>query len=293
LDNRRTNKAMAALCLAVALTAGATAGAGLLLRGDGIAIQVMSERGESYLMAATGIYRFNSQRMVAEGVGWDIFTLFIAVPALLAALPSLARGTLRGRLFALGMLGYFFYQYLMYAMAWAFGPLFVPFVVIYAASLAGIAWIASTFELKELPARFGESFPARGMAIFSLAMALLLVAMWTGRIVPATAGKIDGMLLGQTTMVVQALDLGLIVPFSVFTGLAALKRRPIGYLLSAALVVKGAAMAGAICLMVISAWVVEGQQQAVPLAIFGAATGVSLWLGLRIYRSVRAAGAPA
>lgn len=55
-------------------------------------------------------------------------TLALAVPALLAAVPAVARGSLRGRLLALGLLVYFFYQYLEYAVFWAFGPLFPLFV---------------------------------------------------------------------------------------------------------------------------------------------------------------------
>lgn len=35
------------------------------------------------------------------------------------------------RLFTLGIPGYLFYQYLMYAVTWAFGPLFLLFVAIY------------------------------------------------------------------------------------------------------------------------------------------------------------------
>jgi hypothetical protein len=284
--NRRTE--LAVLCLVVAILAGTAAAVGVFSRGDGSVDIAISPRGESYKMITSGVYRYNSERMVAEGIGWDVFTLFAAVPALFISLIGLARGSLRARLFVLGILGYLFYQYLMYAVAWAFGPLFLLFVVIYALSLVAAVRILVTIRITDLGSYVGEGFPALGMGIFSLAMAGILVIMWLGRIVPALSGEIQGILLGQTTLVVQALDLGLVVPLAVFTGITALRRRPIGYLLSSVMVIKGAAMAAAICTMLIAAWVVEGALEVAPFVIFAAAAAAAVWLAIRIYRSAQA-----
>lgn len=288
---RRNYTGIVILCAVVVAMVAAASGLGVFLRGGGETVTVTSPRGEEFEMVVDGIYRFNSQRMVAEGIGWDLVTLFLAVPVTLAALPGLARGTLRGRLLAAGMLAYFFYQYLMYATAWAFGPLFLLFVAIYAASLAGIGWIVSTIPLASLGERFSARFPARGMAIFSVVMAVILVGMWLGRIVPAMQGEIEGTLEGQTTLVVQALDLGIVVPLAVFTGVLAWRRRPLGYLLAGVFVVKGVAMAAAITAMVVSAWVVEGTPEIPPLVLFAAATIVAGWLAVRIFASAGSEGA--
>lgn len=284
--NRRIE--LVALCLVVAILAGAAATVGVFFRGDGSVENVVSPRGEHYQMIVSGVYRYNAHRVVAEGIGWDVFTLFAAVPALLLCLIWLARGTLRARLFALGVLAYLFYQYLMYSVAWAFGPLFLLFVVIFALSLVAIVRILTTINMEELDSRTGPRFPALGMGIFSLAMAALLIIMWMARIVAAMNGKINGVLLGQTTLVVQALDLGLVVPLAVFTGVTALRRRRIGYLLSSVVAIKGAAMAAAICAMLIAARIVEGALETVPFVIFAAAAAVALWLAFRVYRSVQA-----
>ena len=275
------------LCLLLALAVGVVAGIGVFGRGDMAVETVTSVRGESYELITDGVYAYNSERLVAEGVGWDVFTLFIVVPAMLLALPSLRRGSLVARLFAVGLLGYLFYQYLMYAMAWSFGPLFLPFVVIYAVSLVAIVWIISTVDIGMLPSRFDSRFPAKGMAIFSFIMALLLVGMWAQRISLGLSGDLEAaMLLGQTTMVVQALDLGLIVPLAAFTGFMVWQKRAWGYLLASVLVVKAIAMCGAITAMLVSAWVVEGAPDIGGLAIFVTAALVSAWLGSRMLRSV-------
>lgn len=281
------NRTIAVLVLGIALLTGVTAAAGIFLRGGETFETVVSVRGETYEMATTGIYAYNAKRLVAEGVGWDIVTLLFAVPALLVALPGLQRGWLGARLFTLGVLAYLFYQYLMYAIAWAFGPLFLPFIAIYALSLVAIVWVVSRIPVAELPRRFDDGFPNRGMAILSFAVATLLLVMWLGRIIPALGGDIGGVLLGQTTLVVQALDLGLIVPLALFTGVMAWGGRAVGYLLASTVVVKAVAMALAICAMLLMAWVYEGRLEVPPLLIFGAVAVVSGWLGLRMYRSIR------
>jgi hypothetical protein len=52
------------------------------------------------------------------------------------------------------------------------------------------------------------------------------------------------------------------------------------------------AMAGAICAMLLSAWLVEGSLEVGPFAIFAAVAGIALGLGVQMHRSVLPAAAP-
>lgn len=90
----------------------------------------------------------------------------------------------------------------------------------------------------------------------------------------------------MTTMTVQALDLGIVVPLALFTAVLAWRRRPSGYLLCSVVVVKSFAMAAAICAMLLSAWAVEGAVELPPLIIFAAAAVASAWLGARMYANI-------
>lgn len=281
-----TNHGIAAICLAVALLAATAATLGVLARGDGTAVETVSIRGERYQYVTGGVYAYNAERIVAEGVGWDAVTLFVAVPALLLALPALRRGSLKARLFALGMLGYLFYQYLMYAVYWAFGPLFPLFVVIYPLAATGIVWIVGTMDVPRLPERFSARFPRTGMIVLSLAVGLMLVGMWSRRIATALGGNVDRLLFGATTMSVQALDLGVVVPLALATALFLWRKRPWGYLLATLLAVKGVTMAAAICAMLIVAAMVEGALDAGGLAIFATIALAAAWLASRIFASV-------
>lgn len=276
-----------ALCLAIALLAGVTSGLGAFMRGDGSLEDATSIRGEAYRYATTGVYAYSAERVVAEGVGWDWVTLFFAVPALLLSLPGIGRGSLRARLFAAGILGYFFYQYLMYSVFWAFGPLFVPFILLYSLSAVAIVWIVSTIDIASLPERFGPSFPRKTIAVVCSLMALQLVGMWSQRILTAYSGDFAGAgFEGTPTLAVQALDLGMIVPLALVTAYLAWNRRPWGYLLSSIFAVKGVTMAGAICAMLISAAITEGSLEVAPFAIFATATAVFAFIAFKTFASI-------
>jgi len=223
------------------------------------------------------------------GSGWPVSRAacaagMVTVPALVVAAVLVARGSFRGRLFALGLLGYFFYQYLEYAVTWAFGPLFLLFVVIYAASLVGMVWIGIGIAREGAARRFSERFPRRRWAVLNVVMASLLTLLWVQRVATALAGDLaPGGLTSETTMTVQALDLGLVVPTSVFIAVLAWRRSPAGYMLAAAYAVTFVAMASAIVGMLLSAWAVEGALAVPPVAIFGLAAAAAVALGARMY----------
>jgi hypothetical protein len=279
------HRAMAAFAVVVALLAAVTAGLGVFARGDGSYETVTSVRGVTYAMTTDGVYAYNAQRVVSEGVGWDIFTLFVAVPVMLAAAGIVAGGSFRGRLFALGLFGYFFYQYLEYAMTWAFGPLFPLFILIFGASLVGLVWFGANVAGDGIADRFGEDFPGRPFAVVSILMAVLLVVMWTGRIAAGLAGDLDTAgLHGETTLVVQALDLGAVVPTALLISALAWRRTAIGYVLASVYVVTSIAMSAAIVAMLLSAGIVEGSFELPPILIFGAFLAVLLGLAVRMYR---------
>lgn len=285
--NRNSRIGMAALCAGVALLAGIASALGVFARGDGTVESVINTRGVAYEMVTDGVYAYNAQRVVAEGIGWDLFTLFVGVPALVVAAVLVARGSFRGRLFAAGLFGYFFYQYLEYAVTWAFGPLFLLFVVIYAASLAGVVWIGVSIAREGVAGRFSERFPRRGWAVLNIAMSAILTLLWLQRIAAALGGDLLGTgLTSETTMTVQALDLGLVVPTSAFIAVLVWRRSRAGYALAAAYSVSFVSMALAIVGMLLSAWAVEGTLEVAPVAIFGLAALAAVAIGARMYGSV-------
>jgi hypothetical protein len=284
---RRPETLLALLCGAIAVLGGVVAAIGVFDRGDGSVAAVVSIRGVAFDMATTGVYAYNSQRVVAEGVGWDVVTLLIAAPALLIGAWLVARGSFRGRLFTLGVLGYFVYQYLEYSVTWAFGPLFLAFVVLYGASLVAIVGIVALVAREGVAGRFSDDFPRVGWTVLSVTMSLLLVFLWLSRIRLALDGDLSTAgLTSETTMTVQALDLGLVVPALSLSAVLAWRRSAGGYAFVASLSIMFVGMAGAIVAMLLSAAIVEGTTEVVPIAIFGVAGVAALAICVQAYRSV-------
>ena len=119
-------------------------------------------------------------------------------------------------------------------------------------------------------------------------MAFLLTVLWIGRIVEGLIGPVT--LHGETTMTVQALDLGLIVPLAVGTAILGLRRHPAGMAAAAAFAVTFVSICAAIGSMLVSAWLVTGVLELPPIVIFALAAGVGLVIGIRMYASARTDG---
>jgi hypothetical protein len=260
--------------------------AGILLRGDLETRVFTTLRGDAVEYLTDGAYRFNGINMASEGIGWDLVTLLVVVPALALTLPSLLRGTLRGTLLAAGFLVYFLYQYAEYAVGLAYGPLFPVYVGIIALSVSGLALLLSRIDIATLPERFGPHFPRKAMVAFGLYMAILLGGMW----VPLIAGTLTAtsvpQLYGGTTLVVQAFDLGVLVPLGLFTAVTVYRRLPVGYLLSAVVIVKGASIALGIVAMLVVEWLTTGEPQLPPIIIFGLTSIAGLAIAVRMYRAI-------
>lgn len=283
LRNPRIGAAI--LCAAVGILAAIAAALGVVARGDGTIATVTSVRGGTYDVAVNGVYAYNAQRVVAEGVGWDVFTLIVAVPAMLLAAYFVARGSFRATLVAAGLFAYFLYMYLEYAVTWAFGPLFIAFVVIYGLSLIGLVWLSVLIAAHGIDGRFSDRFPRRSWAALSSGMAAMLSLLWLSRIWQALNGDADALLFGHPTMTVQALDLGLVVPVTLLIAFLTWKHSEVGYVLAAAYSVTFTAMSAAIFSMLISAGVYTGTWEIPPLAIFAFAAIAGALISARMYAS--------
>ena len=268
------------------LLAAVASAAGIFLRGDLVTRAFTTVRGDRIEYLTAGAYRFNGINVASEGIGWDLVTLLVIVPALAFTMPSLWRGTLRATLLASGLLVYFLYQYAEYAMALAYGPLFPVYVAIVATSVSGLALLLSRVDVASLPARFGPRFPRRAMIGFGLYMAILLAGIWVPLIARTFTETSVPQLFGGTTLVVQAFDLGFLVPLGLFTAVTVYRRLPVGYLLSAVVIVKGASIALGIAAMLVVEWVTTGEPQLPPVIVFGLTAAAGLAIAVRMYRGI-------
>jgi hypothetical protein len=282
----RSSRWLTVLAAMTGVLAAIASAAGVLLRGDLSTRPFTTARGDLVDVLLGGIYRFNGKAIAAEGVGWDAVTLVLVVPALMLVLPAMARGSVRARLATIGVFGYLLYQYAEYAMALAYGPLFLLYVATFALSLTGIGLTAATIDVPSLPARVRSGFPHRGVVGFGSFMAVLLAGMWLPLVARTATAESVPELAGGTTLVVQAFDLGFLVPLGLFTAALVHRRHAVGYVLASVVVVKGIAMGCAIAAMLLVEGMATGSFQLLPIFGFAGIAAAAGWLAARVFRSI-------
>ena len=228
------------------------ASAGVFWQGAGEPYPFSTLRGETVMIRGHGIYRYDTINSSSQEVGQDIVTLLIGVPLLITGIFLSRKGLLRGRLLLTGALGYFLYTYAAMSFLAAFNPLFLVYVTLFSLSLFGFILALSGLNPVEIMSHVTDRFPRRMIAAYFIVVAAFLTMAWLGLVVPAMLkGTPLAGLESAITMVIQAMDLGVIVPTSLITAMLLLKRQPWGYTLSSVVLLKVLMMGTALISMII------------------------------------------
>lgn len=289
----------------VLVLAGLIAGLALIAAGAGVVTAVLWQpagvhfdfttlRGETVQIQGGGLYRYDSVSVAAQGIAQDLVTLVLGIPLLLTAMGLTARGSLRGRVLLTGTLGYFLYTYTSIAMTAAYNELFLLYVVLFSLSLFAFILSFLAIDVATLSARVTTQFPRRTIAGVDLALGVLMALLWLGRIVPALlAGTPPFGLESYTTLVIQVMDLGLVVPAAILAGILVLRRVPFGYLLAAFVQVFGLTMGAAVTAMVIGQVLAGVPVSPVELVMFPTLALVNVVLLVLLLRSISERPLPA
>ena len=191
--------------------------------------------------------------LLAQMQGNDLIALVVGLPLLVISTWLAFRGSVRGRLLLTGTMGFFLYTYLSMSMLTAYNMLFLVYVALFTMSLYAFILCMLSFDLEELPRHFSEKLPHGWIAGVLFAIGAFLFLAWFGRVVPELLNpETPAALENTTTRVIQALDLALIVPLVVLSGVLLLRRSAWGYLLASLSVLKGLTMALAVSTMAIN-----------------------------------------
>jgi hypothetical protein len=279
-----------AVCLIVAfvvVAAGFACVAGIRSGMDPTSFTFTTARGDTLEFQGAGVYKYNPRWFAAEGIGWDFATLIVGIPVLLVSALLFVRGSMRGGIVLAGMLAYVAYQYLMYVTGWAYNNLFLLYVALYSLPIVGMVLTVQEMGIDALARRVAVRGPRRGLAGMMFFTAALLLMMWLGKIVPAMLqGEAPEMLNGVHTLIAQALDLGILVPFSLTAGVLLLRRNAWGYVFASVGIVKLLMMALAIVAMVVVRSVVEHQWAWGEIGMFGIIAVVATGFLVALLRSV-------
>jgi len=248
MKNKKTLLGLIILIGALALFAAAM---GLFYQTPGSAYSYTNHRGETVQINGHGLYYYDTVSSAAQMTGNDIITLCVGLPLLVVSTWWAFRGSLRGRLLLTGTLGFFLYTYMSMSMLTSFNALFLVYVALFSLSLFAFVLCLAAFDVTNLTDRFSPAFPRRLIAGLLFFVAVFLFMAWAGRIVSPLLKNATPVLDNTTTLVIQTMDLGLIVPLAFVGGILLLRRNAWGYLLASVLVMKAITMGLAVSTMAV------------------------------------------
>ncbi len=173
--------------------------------------------------------------------GGDAVTLLIAVPLLAVALALSAMGSARGQVLWIGMLIYAAYNYAYAVFGAVFNDAFLVHIAILSMSLFALACAVPNLDRTAIADALRSPRGAKWVGAFLVVVGVLQGLLWGFLIVRnAITGEVlhDIPVAGQH--LVFALDLGILMPLLIVSGVLLFRRLPIGYLLGAAMTVMGA-----------------------------------------------------
>jgi hypothetical protein len=240
------------LVICIVILAIFTSTVGIFSSAGSGAYEIESFRGEIIKIHGRGLYSNDSVSVAAQGIAQDIVTVALGIPLLIASLYLSLKGSLKGRLLLTGTLGYFLYTYISYVFLWMYNPMFIVYVILMSASFFAFTLSMMSFDVNNLSSAFDKKLPVKFLGGFQIFFAAALCLLWMDKIIPTiTNGTVPVGLEHYTTLVIQGLDLGFIVPLALLSGLLLIKRKPFGYLLSSVIIMKGFTMGAALTAMII------------------------------------------
>jgi len=263
------------------------AGMGLFYQLPGEPYPFTSHRGETVMINARGLYYYDTVSSAAQQQGNDVVTLFVALPLLVVSTWMTLRGSLRGRLLLTGTIGFFLYTYLSMCMLTAFNTLFLVYVAIFGLSLYAFILCMMSFDIEDLPRHFSDRLPRGWIAALLFVIGAFLALTWLGRVLSPIMQNTPPLLDNGITMVIQAMDLSLIVPLAVLSGILLLRRSAWGYLLTSVFVLKAIALGLAVSAMVVNmtlAGTPEGAGIAIPFIVI---TGLNFMAAVSLWKNVQ------
>jgi hypothetical protein len=191
-----------------------------------------------------GLYR-DTAWTVPQVRGQDLVTCVVVVPALVMTVIAVRRGSVRGTMVWIGLLGYVFYTYTGAAFAYRFNELFLVYVALFSLSVFALVAVGSAIDVADIRKAFDADVPKNAVVVFLMLFAMVLAALWLVPIVDfVTRGVLPELIIRAETPTnfVYVLDLGIVVPLALLASVWLYQERPWGFVLAGFILVKATTM---------------------------------------------------
>jgi hypothetical protein len=164
--------------------------------------------------------------------GNDWVTLVVGVPLLVASLLLARRGSVRGLLLWLGMLGYGTYNYAYYMLGAALNAFFPIYIVPLVLSVVTLILALSRIDVAEAAASFRPKTPGRivgGYLVFvAVGLTFVWMVVWAAYVFAGQPTPVEP----EAFQLVAALDITIMVPALAFGGVLLWRQNAWGYIVA-------------------------------------------------------------
>ena len=198
-----------------------------------------------------GLYKHDTISMTGQAMGQDLITLIIGIPVLFGALYLIQKNSLRGNLIWMGTIFYFLYTYASMSFLASYNQLFLVYVALFSLSLYTFVYGLLSLDVKTIKESISPGKTSKIAGAFMIFSGAMLALMWVKMIIDSLlTGIAPAALESYTTLVIQALDIGVVFPATLIAGILIIKGKEWGYALVSILLIKASLMGTAILSMI-------------------------------------------
>lgn len=156
-----------------------------------------------------------------------------------------------------------------YTFLWMYNSFFIIYVFLMSLSLFTFVLAMMSFNIESITSQFNKKLPVKFLGGFQIFIAFAIGMLWLGKIAQSVfEGKVPAGLEHYTTLVIQGMDLGIVVPAAFLSGILLIKKKPFGYLLSSVIIIKSITMLSAISAMILNQALNNVEMNIVEVLIF-------------------------
>jgi hypothetical protein len=235
-----------------------------------------------------GLYKHDTVSVAAQAMGQDLVTLLIGIPILLGSLYLIRQDSLKGNLIWMGTVFYFLYSYASMSFLASYNQLFLIYVALFSLSLYTFVYGLVSLDIKTIKKSISPGKTTKTAGVFLIFSGALLAVMWIKMVVDSLlTGTAPAALESYTTLVIQAMDIGVVFPATLIGGMLIIKGKEWGYALVSILLIKASLLGTAIISMIFFM-----AQNGVELALgqvifFAAVAAVGISISIVFYRRIK------
>jgi hypothetical protein len=197
-----------------------------------IAAGALAMGGSVLGLARQGVYAELTDVFRPQALAQDVVNLALVSPAMIVLAVLALRGSLRAYLVWLGVVAFTAYNYVIYAFAIPFGPLYFVWLAVLGMSIWALIGGLATLDTSAVETRCRPGRTSVVAALTLIVVGLCFAGIWLIEDIPAFLGGdtpqsvVD---IAAPTNPVHILDLAFFLPAVFVSGALLLRRRPLGW----------------------------------------------------------------